>query len=494
MLRQIEGLELREIAEGELCCGSAGIYNLLEPETAGELGERKARNVLASGADLVATANPGCLLQVRASLQRLGHTLPLAHPIELLDASQRGLPVEEIVAGGQPVASNSMEVLQPTTLREALDAKAAHPEAVPIAGGTDVLVELNFDRRRPVTLLDLTRVEELTQHERTDGHVRLGAGVTYTRIIRELVGRPAGPGDRGPHGRLAADPQPRHGRRQPRLGVAGRRRPPAAPGLRRRDRAGLGPRHPPRPGRPLLHRGQAERAGRGRAGDAPSTCRWPAARSSSARSARATRWSSRSARWRWPSTARPAPSAPGSARPPRRPCGRPTPRPSWPACWPRAGRRARPPRGASASSSPPRRARSTTSAAAPPTAVTRWRCWPRRALALVLGGRRVRIALHRQRRAARGRRRLAGREPAVRPARAARPARLEERLRAGRVRLLLGVPRRHPGLLLPGAGGPGRGPGGDHRRGPGRRATSCTRSRRPSSRPARCSAASAPRG
>jgi CO/xanthine dehydrogenase FAD-binding subunit len=79
-----------------------------------------------------------------------------------------------------------MEVLQPTTLREALEAKAAHPEAVPIAGGTDVLVELNFDRRRPVTLLDLTRVEELAQHERTDGHVRLGAGVTYTRIIREL--------------------------------------------------------------------------------------------------------------------------------------------------------------------------------------------------------------------------------------------------------------------------------------------------------------------
>src|SRR3954468_14237294 len=79
-----------------------------------------------------------------------------------------------------------MEVLQPTTLREALEAKAAHPEAVPIAGGTDVLVELNFDRRRPVTLLDLTRVDELAEHERIDGHVRLGAAVTYTRIIREL--------------------------------------------------------------------------------------------------------------------------------------------------------------------------------------------------------------------------------------------------------------------------------------------------------------------
>jgi glycolate oxidase iron-sulfur subunit len=97
VLRQIDGLELREIAEGELCCGSAGIYNLLEPETAAELGERKARNVMASGADLVATANPGCLLQVRASLQRLGHPMALAHPIELLDASQRGLTPNEIM-------------------------------------------------------------------------------------------------------------------------------------------------------------------------------------------------------------------------------------------------------------------------------------------------------------------------------------------------------------------------------------------------------------
>jgi glycolate oxidase iron-sulfur subunit len=97
VLRQIDGLELREIAEGELCCGSAGVYNLLEPETAAELGERKARNVLASGAELMATANPGCLLQVRASLQRLGRPLPLAHPIELVDASQRGLTPNQII-------------------------------------------------------------------------------------------------------------------------------------------------------------------------------------------------------------------------------------------------------------------------------------------------------------------------------------------------------------------------------------------------------------
>jgi glycolate oxidase iron-sulfur subunit len=96
VLRGIEGLELRDIAEGDLCCGSAGIYNLLEPDLAAELGERKARNVVASGAELLATANPGCLLQVRASLSRLGKHVPMAHPIELVDASLRGVPPHEV--------------------------------------------------------------------------------------------------------------------------------------------------------------------------------------------------------------------------------------------------------------------------------------------------------------------------------------------------------------------------------------------------------------
>src|SRR3954468_16073157 len=80
-----------------------------------------------------------------------------------------------------------MEVFQPTTLREALEAKAAHPDAVPIAGGTDVLVELNFDRRRPGHILDLTRVDELPAFERQDGRVGLGATVRYTTIVRELA-------------------------------------------------------------------------------------------------------------------------------------------------------------------------------------------------------------------------------------------------------------------------------------------------------------------
>ncbi|HEU0304243.1 MAG TPA: FAD binding domain-containing protein [Gaiellaceae bacterium] len=79
-----------------------------------------------------------------------------------------------------------MELLQPATWDEALEAKASHPEALPLWGGTDVMVELNFGRARPEAILDLTRVAELTDHGRDDGHLRVGAGVTYTRAIAEL--------------------------------------------------------------------------------------------------------------------------------------------------------------------------------------------------------------------------------------------------------------------------------------------------------------------
>ena len=79
-----------------------------------------------------------------------------------------------------------MDVLTPRTLDEALRLKAEHPDAVPIAGGTDVMVELNFDKRRPSALLDLTRVGELTEWG-TDGEsLRIGAGVPYSTIISEL--------------------------------------------------------------------------------------------------------------------------------------------------------------------------------------------------------------------------------------------------------------------------------------------------------------------
>jgi glycolate oxidase iron-sulfur subunit len=90
-LGEVPGIEVREIAESEICCGSAGIYNLIQPEPAAELGERKAGNVLATGADLLVTSNPGCMLQIRASLERRGAKLPMAHVAEVLDASIRGL-------------------------------------------------------------------------------------------------------------------------------------------------------------------------------------------------------------------------------------------------------------------------------------------------------------------------------------------------------------------------------------------------------------------
>jgi CO/xanthine dehydrogenase FAD-binding subunit len=79
-----------------------------------------------------------------------------------------------------------MDFLQPTTWAEALAMKAAHPDALPIAGGTDVMVEINFDRHRPAAFLDLTRIAEQSQWGLDGDHLRIGAGVTYTRLINEL--------------------------------------------------------------------------------------------------------------------------------------------------------------------------------------------------------------------------------------------------------------------------------------------------------------------
>jgi CO/xanthine dehydrogenase FAD-binding subunit len=79
-----------------------------------------------------------------------------------------------------------MEFLQPADWRGALEARAAHPGATPVWGGTDVMVEMNFGRSRPDALLDLTRVGELTEWHLDDGLVRVGAGLTYTRAIEEL--------------------------------------------------------------------------------------------------------------------------------------------------------------------------------------------------------------------------------------------------------------------------------------------------------------------
>jgi len=103
LLEAIPGLELREIAEGELCCGSAGIYNVVNPEPARELGDRKAANIVATGAQVLVTANPGCLMQVTSAIERSAQQqgikpMGMAHTVEVLDASIRGAPVSSLLS------------------------------------------------------------------------------------------------------------------------------------------------------------------------------------------------------------------------------------------------------------------------------------------------------------------------------------------------------------------------------------------------------------
>ena len=91
LLAQIPGLTVVDIAEPDMCCGSAGIYNLVQPEAAAALGDRKAQHVKTLQPDIIATGNPGCTLQLAAACARIGFTRPVKHPIELLDLSIRGV-------------------------------------------------------------------------------------------------------------------------------------------------------------------------------------------------------------------------------------------------------------------------------------------------------------------------------------------------------------------------------------------------------------------
>jgi glycolate oxidase iron-sulfur subunit len=91
LLRAIPELRLVELPDAGTCCGSAGVYNLLQPEAAAELGARKAQSVLDAGAPLLISANPGCTLQIAAALADRGEHVSVAHTAEILDASLRGL-------------------------------------------------------------------------------------------------------------------------------------------------------------------------------------------------------------------------------------------------------------------------------------------------------------------------------------------------------------------------------------------------------------------
>jgi len=89
VLRSIPGVDVVPLAEPDICCGSAGIFNLVEPDTAQQLGDRKIAHIAAVKPDAIATANPGCMLQLRAAAARRGYTIPIFHPIELLDRAIR---------------------------------------------------------------------------------------------------------------------------------------------------------------------------------------------------------------------------------------------------------------------------------------------------------------------------------------------------------------------------------------------------------------------
>ncbi len=90
LLANIPGLEIAEIPEAAICCGSAGIYNLVQPDAANALGDRKAQLITPLNAEVVATGNPGCLLQLQSSLARQGQVTPVVHTIQLIDASIHG--------------------------------------------------------------------------------------------------------------------------------------------------------------------------------------------------------------------------------------------------------------------------------------------------------------------------------------------------------------------------------------------------------------------
>lgn len=95
LLQRIPGLQLREPLDAAICCGSAGVYNILQPEVADELGQQKVRNLRNTGAELIVSANPGCTMQINKHQQGQGTVIPVMHPMELLDYSIRGIALSK---------------------------------------------------------------------------------------------------------------------------------------------------------------------------------------------------------------------------------------------------------------------------------------------------------------------------------------------------------------------------------------------------------------
>ena len=96
LLAMIPGVKLKPVAESELCCGAAGSYNLTQPEMADRLGKRKTQHLLDTSPDVIVSANAGCSLQLQAQLKSLGKSVPVLHPMELLDLSYRNLTLNDL--------------------------------------------------------------------------------------------------------------------------------------------------------------------------------------------------------------------------------------------------------------------------------------------------------------------------------------------------------------------------------------------------------------
>jgi glycolate oxidase iron-sulfur subunit len=96
VLGRIPQLELVDVPEAAICCGSAGIYNMVEPVAAAQLGDRKAQHVYSTGASVVVSGNPGCLLQMKNAFRRLGREIPAMHFVQLLDAAMLGISAERL--------------------------------------------------------------------------------------------------------------------------------------------------------------------------------------------------------------------------------------------------------------------------------------------------------------------------------------------------------------------------------------------------------------
>lgn len=97
LLTQIPGLEVSDLPNKEICCGSAGVYNLFKPEAAAELGDRKGQDVAATGAEVLVSGNPGCSLQIASAMERAGTPVTVTHTARVLDASLRGLTTEQLL-------------------------------------------------------------------------------------------------------------------------------------------------------------------------------------------------------------------------------------------------------------------------------------------------------------------------------------------------------------------------------------------------------------